>query len=69
MRSKRVKNYWLKQKESFTSGNQASARAKTLRLNDQVVHVIIEKKEDVYLVKYSVAKWYYEQIQELGISL
>ena len=69
MRSKRVKHYWLKQKESFTNGNQASARAKTLRLNEQVAHVVVEKQAEEYLVKYSVAKWYFEQIQALGISL
>ncbi len=69
MRSKRVKNYWVKCREFYQEGKEASSRAKTLRLNEQVVHVVVKQSEDVYIVKYSVARWYYEQINELGISL
>lgn len=69
MKSKRVKNYWLKCKESFDNGNQASARAKALRINEHISHVVVEKKDAAYLVKYSVARWYADQIQALGITL
>ncbi len=69
MKSKRVKNYWIKKKESCNNKGDASARAKQLRINEYITHVIVEKSEDAYLVRYSVARWYYEQIQELGIQL
>ncbi len=69
MKSKRVKNYWLKKKESFNNKKDANGRAKALRINEHIAHVIVEKSGDQYMVKFSVAKWYFEQIESLGITL
>lgn len=69
MKRKRVKAYWLKQKEAFTTGSEAKARAGYLREYKEIQHVIVERVEDGYQVKYSIAKWYHEQLEELGIRL
>lgn len=69
MRRKRVKGYWLKRKENFVTGTEAKARAGYLREYNEVQHVVVERVEDGYLVKYSIAKWYQEQLEELGIRL
>jgi hypothetical protein len=69
MRQKRIKGYWLKRKEVFTSGANAKARAGSLRLNEQVAHVLVDKEETGYVVRYSVAKWYWEELQRLDLSL
>ena len=69
MKNKRVKGYWLKRKEKFQTGSDAKARAGYLRLNNHTAHVMMSKKEDQYQVNYSVAKWYWEELQQLKIEL
>ena len=69
MRNKRVKGYWLKRKEIFQTGSDAKARAGYLRLNEHTAHVVRSKKGDQYLVNYSIAKWYWEELQQLKIKL
>jgi hypothetical protein len=75
-KNKREKGYWLKQKESFKSGDKAKERAGMLRIHEHVSHVLMDKKEDSlnlnndkYIVSYSVAKWYIEDLNRAGISL
>ena len=71
MKRKRIKGYWLKRKEIFDKLDTAKNRAGTLRINDYTAHVTVEKDEikSQYIVQYSVAKWYFEELQLLGISL
>jgi len=68
-KNKRVKGYWLKRKEAFGILELAKNRANNLRINEYTAHVTVEKDEAKYWVKYSVAKWYYEELQTLGISI
>lgn len=70
MKRKRVKGYWLKKKESFQIIADARSRARTLRANEHTAHVVVNKsKEESYLVEYSIAKWYVEELEALGIQL
>jgi len=69
MRHKRVKGFWLKRKEVFKNGADAKSRAGTLRLNQHISHVIVEKIEKEYRVNYSIAKWYFEEISALGLTI
>ena len=72
MRRKRVKGYWLKKKESFSLLEEAKARANELRINEYTAHVTTEKDpkdQNKYWVKYSIAKWYFEELEALGIQL
>lgn len=69
MKRNRVKGYWKKCKEAFQKGADAKARAGYLRLYKEIQHVVVEKESDTYYLKYSVAKWYAEQLDELGIQL
>ena len=72
MKRKRVKGYWLKKKESFDILANARSRANVLRINEHTAHVTVEKDEQAkgqYWVNYSVAKWYAEELDILGINL
>lgn len=69
MRRKRQKGYWLKKSERFSKGSKAKARAGYLREFEQIAHVIVEKSDNEYLVKYSVAKWYAEELERCQITL
>jgi hypothetical protein len=67
--SKKAKGYWEKRKESFSSMSDAKARAGTLRTQQHISHVVVDKKSDEYVVAYSVAKWYIEEAQKAGIKI
>ncbi len=69
MKRKRIKGYWLKRKEIFKNRVGAKNRAGVLRLNQHTSHVIVEKIEKEYQVSYSVAKWYFEEISALGMTI
>lgn len=69
MRRKRTKGYWKKCKEVFQTGKAAKSRAGYLRTYKEIQHVVVEKEQDTYYVKYSIAKWYYEKLQELEITV
>ncbi len=71
MRKKRQKGYWLKRKENFQELKAAKDRAKVLRINEYTAHVIVQKLEasSEYQVLYSVAKWYFEELQASNIQL
>ena len=67
---KRIKGYWLKKKESFKVIADARSRAKVLRVNEHIAHVIVEKDENgLNWVRYSAAKWYVKELEVLGIQL
>ena len=69
MRRKRQKGYWLKKTERFLKGSDAKSRAGYLREFEPIAHVIVEKSEQEYLVKYSIAKWYSEELERCKITL
>jgi len=68
-RQKRVKGYWLKKKERFSNSEKARRRAGDLRVSEHVAHVKTFKQDDSYMVTYSVAKWYLEELEKSGLSL
>ncbi|MEM1008048.1 MAG: hypothetical protein AAGJ35_03500 [Myxococcota bacterium] len=67
--NKRQKGYWSKKKERFSSGEEAKRRAVALRNNEYTVHVKVIPQEQVYLVIYSIPKWYEAQLEQAGIHL
>ena len=69
MRRKRVKGFWLKRKEVFKTGADAKSRAGILRLNQHISHVIVERIDTEYRVNYSIAKWYFEEVSALGLTI
>lgn len=72
MKRKRVKGYWLKRKESFNVLEKAKSRANEIRINEYTAHVVVEKDtvdQTSYWVHYSIAKWYFEELEALGIQL
>jgi len=69
MRNKRVKGYWSKKKERYSSGSQARSRAKLLRTYEHIAHVTMDKVQDEYVVAFSIAKWYEEDCKKAGIKL
>ena len=69
MRKKKEKGYWEKKKERFPDGPEAKFRAGYLRSLEHVQHVHVSKKDNDYIVSYSVAKSYLEQIKRAGITL
>ena len=68
-RRKREKGYWEKRTERFADGTAAKSRAQHLRTHEHVSHVTVEKSGDEYVVTYSVAKWYLEDLDRAGIAL
>jgi hypothetical protein len=69
MKHKREKNYWDKRTESFADGTRAKSRAGSLRACEHVSHVTVQKSGDEYVVSYSVAKWYVEELRKAGVRL
>lgn len=69
MREKPQKGYWLKRTERFPEGSKARERAEILRGVEQVAHVKSGKQGDGYVVSYSVAKWYLEELEKAGLRL
>ena len=69
MKRKREKNYCEKRTERFTDGATAQPRAGTLRTHEHVAHVKVGKKNNKYVVAYSVAKWYVEELKNAGAKL
>ncbi len=69
-RDKRIKDYWIKRTESFSKGTDAQERAAELRNTENVSHVLCDgNQRDGYVVSYSVARWYAEEQERLGIRV
>ena len=62
MKRRREKGYWEKRTERFTNGTAAQERAGSLRMHEHVAHVKVSKEGHEYVVSYSVAKWYLEEL-------
>jgi len=69
VKRRREKNYWEKRTERFSDGAKAQSRAGTLRMHEHVTHVKVSKSKDEYVVAYSVAKWYVEELAKARSSL
>lgn len=69
MKEKKEKGYWIKRKEEFNSGEDARAKAGTLREQENIPHITMDKEREKYVVRYSVAKWYLEECERVGIKL
>jgi len=69
MKRKREKNYWEKRTERFADGATAQSRAGILRTHEHVAHVKVSKKGNEYVVAYSAAKWYVEELKNAGAKL
>ncbi len=69
MKRRREKNYWEKRTERFADGATAQSRAGTLRTHEHVAHVKVGKNGKEYVVAYSVAKWYVEELKNAGAKL
>ncbi len=68
-RRQRTKNYWSKQKEQYQDGRKARDRARFLRTYEHIEHVHVDKESEQYIVRYSVARWWLEEIKKAGIKL
>lgn len=68
-RHKRVKGYWSKKKERFSNGRQARCRATLLRTHEHISHVLVDRIGEEYVVAYSIAKWYAQELKSAGIKL
>jgi hypothetical protein len=64
MRRKKEKGYWEKRTEPFSDGASARSRAGSLRSHKRVTHVHVDKEGAGYVVSYSVAKWYLEELMK-----
>jgi len=69
MRQKKVKGFWVKKVEKYKEGSEAKSRARYLRDNSNISHVVVRKRKDFYEVRYSVAGHYLEELEKAGISL
>ncbi|MFH0980935.1 MAG: hypothetical protein V2A79_05290 [Planctomycetota bacterium] len=69
MKRKRTKDYWEKRTERFADGAPAQSRAGSLRTCGHVSHVTVRKDGDAYVVTYSVARWYLEELHNAGGKL
>ena len=65
----REKGYWLKKKEWFDTGAAAKERAAVIRDNEHTAHVLVDNKDGRFVVAYSVAKWYVEELSRVGVKL
>jgi hypothetical protein len=59
----------MKFSEEYSDGSKAQERAKSLRANEFVSHVTVNKNSDKYIVGYSVQTIYYEESKKLGIKI
>ncbi len=64
MKRRREKGYWEKRTERFAEGPAAQERAGRLRMHEHVAHVKVSHEGPEYLVSYSVARWYLEELTQ-----
>ncbi|MGF1579124.1 MAG: hypothetical protein ACFCD0_07145 [Gemmataceae bacterium] len=69
MSRKRVKNYWVKKVERFTTHKAAQDRAGAIRTHEHAGHVQVQPSADGFQVSYSVARWYVEELERVGVRL
>lgn len=70
LKRKKEKGFWDKRSEHFDTGAKANRRAAELRTHEHVAHVLVDGTEkEGYVVSYSVAKWYLEELKKAGVTL
>jgi len=69
VKRKREKGYWEKRSERFEDGANAKSRAAELRQHSHTAHVKVDKVGEGYIVVYSVAKWYLDELQQADLEL
>jgi hypothetical protein len=69
MKRKKEKDYWVKKSERFSDGSKAKSRAEVLRQREHISHVKMTKQGSDYLVNYSVAGFYLEELDKVGLKL
>jgi len=69
MKSKREKGYWNKKTESYSKGADAKSRAENLRQYEHISHVTVTKKDDKYVVSYSIANFWEEETKKAGLKI
>jgi hypothetical protein len=55
--------------EHFSDGSMAKSRAEVLRQREHISHVKMTKQGSDYLVNYSVAGFYLEELDKVGLKL
>lgn len=65
----RHKNDQLKKQEDFKTGIEALKRVGLLGTYEHVDHVKVSKEEKTYFVNYSVARWFWDELQENNLKL
>jgi hypothetical protein len=66
MKDKRVKGYWLKRQEHYAAAEKAQSRGGSLRMHDHTARVTVRATKEGYVVFFSVAKWYLEELEKAG---
>ena len=66
MSQKIQKGYWAKKSETFKNGAEAKTRAANLRSHEHIAHVLVDRKGDEFVVAYSIARFYLEQLEAIG---
>lgn len=69
MKRQREKNYWKKLKEVHHSGRGARSRATALRTYEHISHVLVDKEEEGYVVRYSAARWWLQELEQARIKI
>ena len=69
MGKKKQTAYWEKMTEQFTKGADAQSRAAQLRTHKHVSHVRVDRDRDAYVVTFSVARWYLNELRQAGGTL
>ncbi len=66
---RREKNYWAKLNERYPTGKAARERAKALRLYEHTSHVTVDRVGDEFVVQFSAARWWLDELKKARIKL
>ena len=71
MKAPRKKGFWTHRAERFHDGGSARARAKALRMfgPDKIAHVVVSREGDDYVVRFSIAGWYLNELADAEVVL
>lgn len=71
MRNKKVKDFWLKIKERYSSIDKANERMGILRTykSNEISHVRLQKSKNEFFIEYSIARWFKNECDNAGIKI
>jgi len=69
MRRKLEKGYGVKKKEQYPNAAAAQVRAGNLRTHEHTSHVQVRPAADGYVVSYSVARCYFDELERASTHL